>query len=76
VFLHPVGSVGHVNHSGMSGARNVIALFFMHGWDQYGFIKNCSGTRYAKLLFLHLVGSTGHVMHSGAFGMRFSEKVC
>jgi hypothetical protein len=46
----------------------MIALFFMLGWDRYGFIKNGSGTRYAKLVFLHLVGSTGYVMHSSAFG--------
>jgi hypothetical protein len=29
VFLHPVGSVDHVVHSGVSGARNVDALFFV-----------------------------------------------
>jgi hypothetical protein len=31
VFLHPVGSVGHVVHSRASGAPNVDTLFFMHG---------------------------------------------
>jgi hypothetical protein len=42
----------------------------MLGWDQYGFEKKCTKTRYADLVFLHLVGSAGHVMHSGASGER------
>jgi hypothetical protein len=37
--LHPVGSAGHVVHSGASMARNIEALFFMLGWDQYRFHK-------------------------------------
>jgi ABC-type microcin C transport system permease subunit YejB len=63
-----VGLVGHVVHSGVSGARNVNALFFMQLWDQYGFDKKYIGTRYAELLFLYTVGYVGHVVHSGAPG--------
>jgi hypothetical protein len=43
-------------------------LFFMLGWDQYGILKKCAGTRYAELMFLHLSGSAGHVVHSNASG--------
>jgi hypothetical protein len=39
VFLHPLGSVGHIVHSGASRLRNVDALFFMLGWDWYRFEK-------------------------------------
>jgi hypothetical protein len=41
-------------------------LFFMLGWDWYGFNKKRSGTYYAKLMFLHPVGSMGHTMQSSA----------
>jgi hypothetical protein len=50
---------GHVVHSGVFEAQNGDALFFMLGWDRYGFDKKHTGTRYAKLVFLYLVGSTG-----------------
>jgi hypothetical protein len=52
VFLHPVGSVGHVVHSGVSGTQNADSLFFMLDWDQYGFHKKHAGTHYAELVFL------------------------
>jgi hypothetical protein len=38
-------------HSVASGVQNVDALFFMLGWDRYGFHKKHVGTRYAKLVF-------------------------
>jgi hypothetical protein len=65
VFLHPVGYAAHVVHSGVSGARNIDAQFFMFDWDRFGFNKKCTGTRYAEPVFLHPVGSAGHVVHFG-----------
>jgi hypothetical protein len=62
--------MGHVVHSGASGARNVNALFFMLGWDWSRFNKKRVGTCYAELVFLNPVGSMGHVVHSGAFAER------
>jgi hypothetical protein len=51
----------------------VITLFFMAGWDRYGFNKNHAGTHYDKLVFLHSVGSTCLVVHSGAIGAKFQH---
>jgi hypothetical protein len=39
VFLHPVGSVGHIVHSCVSRALNIDALFFMLRWNRYGLPK-------------------------------------
>jgi hypothetical protein len=44
VFLHPVGSAGHMVNSGASRLRNINALFFMLGWDWYGFDKKRART--------------------------------
>jgi hypothetical protein len=65
VFLHPVGAVGHVVHSGSSAALTVDALFLIPRWNPYGIDKKCARTRYAELVCLHLVGSASHVVHFG-----------
>jgi hypothetical protein len=66
LFLHPVGSAGHVVPFGASGERIIDTLFFKLRWDRYGFDKKRFRTCYAELVFLHPVGCASHVVHSGA----------
>jgi hypothetical protein len=66
VFLHSVGSVGHIVYFCASRVGNVDALFFILRWTQCGIHKKHAETHYVELLFLHLVGSVGHIVHSDA----------
>jgi hypothetical protein len=70
VFLHPVGFVGYVVHSGVFGSCSVDVLFFMLRWAQCDFHKKRARTSYAELVCLHLVVYAGHIVHSGASGAR------
>jgi hypothetical protein len=62
VFLHPVGSTGHVLHF---EASIIDALFFVLGWARCSFHKKHNGTHCAEVVFFHLVGSVGHIVKSG-----------
>jgi hypothetical protein len=59
VLLYVVGYSGHVVYSDASGARNVIALFFMLDWDRYEFNKKHARRRYAKVVFFASGGICG-----------------
>jgi hypothetical protein len=65
-FLHSVRSVGHEVHSGVSGVRNVDALFFTPGRSRCSFQKKHIGTRYIVVVFLRPVGSACPPVHFGA----------
>jgi hypothetical protein len=62
--------VGHILHSSVFGVQDVDSLFFMIGWDRYGFAKKRTETRYTEVMFLHSMGSPCHVVHSTAFGVQ------
>jgi hypothetical protein len=68
VFLHLVGSTGHIVCSGAPRMQNVDTLFFMVGCARFGSHKHRAGTCYVELMFLHSLGCMGHVVHSGASG--------
>jgi hypothetical protein len=51
VFLHPMGSAGHVVHSGASGAQKVEALFFLLGWVGTDATKTAMGHITLNLCF-------------------------
>jgi hypothetical protein len=70
VFLHPVEFAGHVVYSIAPGPRNVNTLFFVLGWDRYGFNKKCNGTCHAEHVSLHSMGYVVHVEHSVGSGAR------
>jgi hypothetical protein len=57
-------------HSGASGARNIDTLFFMLGWDRFGFNKNRVRTHYVELVFLYPVGAAAPIAHSVSSGAR------
>jgi hypothetical protein len=53
-------------HPGLKRRR----LFFMQGWDRYGFRKNYAVPHYTELVFLQPVRSACQVVHSGASRVR------
>jgi hypothetical protein len=64
VFLHPVGSAGHVVDSAASGARNVGTLFFMLRLARCGFHNQRTGTCNSELVFFYSVVFAGHIQLS------------
>jgi hypothetical protein len=71
VFSHPVGSMGHIVHSGAHlGHRTSTYYFSCLGGPGAVSIKSVR-THYAEFVFfLHSVESAGQVVHFGASGTR------
>jgi hypothetical protein len=67
VFLHPVGSVGHVVISDVFGARNINAMFSCSVGPGAVSIKKLIKTSYTEHVFLYHVGPVGHVVYFGVF---------
>jgi hypothetical protein len=67
VFLHSVGSAGHVVGSDTSRVQSNESLIF-HDWS--GTHKKRIGTHYTKLVLLHLLEYVGHIVHSRMSGAR------
>jgi hypothetical protein len=51
--------VCHVVHSDAFKARNIDALFFIFGWDRYGYDKNHVGICYTEIVFFASGGIYG-----------------
>jgi hypothetical protein len=51
LFLDLVGSACHEVHSGATVPRNINAVFFILGWDWYGFHKSAPGHVMPNLCF-------------------------
>jgi hypothetical protein len=63
VFLHPIGSTGHVMHSGAFGHEMSLHYYSSSGGTGIDLTESAR-THYAELVFLHPVRSVGHVVHS------------
>jgi hypothetical protein len=63
VFLHPVGSVGHIVRCGVSGHETSMHYFSCSGGPGIDSLKSAL-EHITPLEFLHPLGSSGHVVHS------------